>query len=220
MSATTRRTRALVVALAAGAGLLAGCATGQRPTLVEQDAGTSDSAAAAVIALLDLADEATFTATYDITPTSGTQATTATVIVSGVRQRIMIGSVEYLNDGTSTRTCVAGGGECVEGIDEARISNLQITHDFWGATTGTRLARAANTSLTDGVPRVETVAGQPATCADITVPSPNAEATGGALGTLVYCALEAGPLARYVGADVNILLTSYAPSVDETQLAP
>jgi hypothetical protein len=209
-------TRSLVAALVV---VTTGCATGQRPTLVEQTAGTEDAAATAVIQRLDVAAETTFTATYDITPTSTSQTTTATVFVSGLRQRIVIGSVDYINDGTVARTCVAGGGECAEGIDDARISNLQITHDFWGSAMGARLARAANVSLTAGVPRVETIAGQPATCADITVPSANAEASGGALGTLVYCALEAGPLGRYTGADVSIALTSYTPTVDETQLA-
>lgn len=219
MSTSRRSPRALAAALAVAA-VLSGCATGERPTLVAQNSGTTDSAANAVIGLLDLADEATFTATYDIVPTSTGQTTTATVIVSGVRQRIVIGSAEYRNDGTTTRTCVAGGGECVEGIDEARISNLQITHDFWGATTGARLAQAANTSLNDGVPRIETIAGQPATCADITVPTSNPDASATGLGTLVYCALEAGPLARYAGADLSITMTSYAPSADETQLLP
>lgn len=210
----SRAPRSLVAVLL----VLAGCATGQRPTLVEQTAGTEDAAAAAVIQRLDAAAETTFTATYDITPTATSQTTAATVFVSGLRQRIIIGSVDYISDGTVTRTCVAGTAECTEGLDDARISNLQITHDFWGEAMGARLARAANVSLADGVPRVETIAGQPATCADITVPSANAEASGSALGTLVYCALEAGPLARYSGADVNIVMTSYASTVDETQL--
>ena len=37
-------------------------------------------------------------------------------------------------------------------------------------------------------------------------------------GSLTYCAVDDGILARYFGADVSIELTSFVPSVDEARL--
>ena len=153
-----------------------------------------------------------FTASYTITPTLTNEPTQATVVQSGLRQRITIGSVEYTSDGAVVRTCVVGGGECVDGIDEARISNLNITHAFWGESATARIRVDASRSVQQAAGRTETIAGQASTCADLTVPAPEG------IGTVVYCALDAGVLARYIGVDVRIELTAFSPVADEAQL--
>lgn len=193
-------------------GALAGCATGERPTLVEEDTAIADPVAKAVADRLSLAPGTVFTATYTVTPTLTNEPTQATVVQNGLRQRITIGSVEYTTDGSIVRTCVVGGGECVDGIDEARISNLSITHAFWAESATARIRTDASRSVQQAVSRTETIAGQAAACADLTIPAPEG------IGTVVYCALDAGVLARYVGIDVRIELTSFAPTADEAQL--
>jgi hypothetical protein len=193
-------------------GVLTGCATGERPTLVAEDTAIADPVAKAVADLLVRAPDTVFTATYTITPTLTNEPTQATVVQNGLRRRIAIGSVEYTSDGTVVRTCVVGGGECADGIDEARISNLNITHAFWGESAAARMRVDASRSVQQAVGRTETIGGQPATCADLTIPAPEG------VGTVVYCALDAGILARYVGVDVRIELTAFSPVADEAQL--
>ena len=206
------RSPVLLVGALLSLGVLGGCATGERPTLVAEDTSIADPTAKAVADRLDRAPDSVFTATYTITPTLTNEPTQAIVVQSGVRQRITIGSVDYTSDGTTVRTCVTGGGECVDGIDEARISNLNITHTFWGESAMTRLRVDTARSVTAAVGRTENVAGQAATCADLTVPAPEG------VGTVVYCALDAGVLARYTGIDVRIELTSFSPIADGAQL--
>ena len=86
-----------------------------------------------------------------VTPTLTNEPTQATIVQSGVRQRITIGSVEYTTDGSIARTCVVGGGECVDGIDEARISNLNITHTFWAERDGRASGSTAPRSVQQAV---------------------------------------------------------------------
>lgn len=210
MAGHTRHVAALVLTCAA---VLSACATGERPTLVAPPTIPDDPVAAAVIERLERGSAATFTATYDITPTMTGIPTAATVVQSGDRRRTVIGTVEYLRDGATTRTCFSGDVECTTGFDETRISNLNITHEFWGRSAVARLSLEAGRAVGTTTGRTETIAGVSATCADVVVP-----AQQGA-GTLVYCAIDAGPLALYNGADVRIELTSFSTEVDETLLA-
>ena len=183
-----------------------GCFTGQRPTLVERPT-IDDPAVQAVLDRLSVADDAEFSATYAITPTLTGAATTATVSRSDSATLISIGSVEYVIEGPSTRTCTLDEQVCVDFLDDARVSDLNITHRFWGDAFRTRLEIDAGRRIGFSSPSDETIADWPAACVDIPVPSATEQA-----GVLRYCALDEGPLARYIGADVSIELVEFSPS--------
>jgi hypothetical protein len=212
------RARTAPRALAAAATLAAtltfsACATGERPALVDEPVVT-DEVAKQVLDRLDRAPAATFTATYEITPSLTGEPTSATVIQSGMRNKIVIGDVLYMIDGSTSRTCTVGGTDCTDMIDDARISNLNITHMFWSSSAAKRLQADAARSVDGSVGRADNIASRPATCADVQVPS----STDG-VSAVTYCALDEGILARYFGADVSIELTSYSSSVDEAALS-
>ena len=201
----TRCRQTLVWAIAA-ATVLAGCITGERPVL-EPDVAVNDPAIQSVLDRLELADSAAFSAQYDIIPTATGETTVATVRrLENGRTRVTIGAVDYLIDGSVTRTCVRN--ECSDGLDDARVSDLNITNRFWGQSFASRLELDAARNLDDGRGRSATIAGRPATCVEIDV-------VGGAV---TYCALDIGVLARYFGADVSIELTSYSISVEANDL--
>lgn len=203
----------LAVLVVGAVGVLAGCITGERPTLIERPT-IDDPAARSVLDRLGTAGSAVFTATYEITPTSSAQPTTATVVQSGSRRRVTIGGVDFLTDGTVNRTCTNDDGGCVDFLDDARVSDLNLTHRFWGDAFRARLELDASRRIGFSEASDATVAGQPAACVDIPVPS-SSELSG----VVRYCALDAGPLARYVGADVTIELVAFEPSADPGDFA-
>lgn len=194
------------------AGLLTGCFTGERPVLLDRTE-LDDPAAQAVLDRLSTAASAEFTATYEITPTNTTAATTATVSQSGSRRRVTIGDVTFISDGTVVRTCENNDRGCVDLLDDARVSNLNITHLFWGEAFRSRLELDASRRIGFSAAGNETIAGAPAACVDIPVPSAIELS-----GTVQYCALDDGPLARYIGADVTIELTEYVPEATDGDL--
>ena len=201
----------IAVGAAALALLLTACATGPRPTLVDQPTA-SDTVAQAVLDRLERSSSATFTADYDIIPSLTGQPTHATVMQLGSQQRVTIGDVDYFTDGTISRTCAVGGTDCVDSIDEARVSNLAVTSKFWGPSVVSKLELDSARSVDTATGRTDTIANRPATCADVHVPSIDG------VGSVTYCAVDDGVLARYFGADVSIELTSFVPSVDESKL--
>lgn len=192
--------------------LLTGCITGERPTLIERPE-VDDPATQAVLDRLGTASTTEFTATYEITPTRTGQATPATVVQSGTRRRISVGGVDFISDGTVTRTCTNDDRGCVDFLDDARISDLNITHRFWGDAFQARLELDASRRIGFSEPSDELIAGSPAACVDIPVPTSSQLS-----GTVQYCALDAGPLARYIGADVTIELVEFTPSANPDAL--
>lgn len=191
-------------------GLASGCITGQRPTLREPVV-VDDPAAQTVLDRLGTVGTTEFSATYEVTPTSGGETATARVVQGGGRLRVTVGTVDYVVDADGVRTCGATG--CVDELDDARISNLNITHRFWGDAFATRLARDAARRIGFSTATDDTIAGAPAACVDLTLP-----ASGDRTGTVRYCALDAGPLARYVGADVVIEMVEFSPVIDPAEL--
>jgi len=210
MSLRVARNRIALVAVASAL-LLTACATGPRPSLVEEPVVT-DTVAQAVLDRLERGANATFTADYEITPSLTGQPTHATVMQLGLQQRVTIGNVDYFTDGSVSRTCAVGGTDCVDSIDDARVSNLSVTSKFWGPSVVSKLELDSARSVDVSTGRTDTIANRPATCADVHVPSIDG------VGSVTYCAVDDGVLARYFGADVSIELTSFVPSVDETRL--
>jgi hypothetical protein len=187
---------------------LSGCFTGERPTLAEEATETGDAPADAVLALLDTAGDAAFTGEYEVLTRFGDITTPATVSQNGAdRRAVTVGPIRFIVDETGTATCDLDDGECTDTIDVQRISDLQLTTDFYAASAAARLRR--DTRLRAGATRAstETIAGQPATC--VVVPVTGGEST--------YCALDTGPLARLDAADLKIDLASYSPTADATQ---
>jgi len=184
---------------------LAGCAVGPRPTLVDV-AVVDDAAAANVLDRLSRSPQQAFTATYDITPAVTTNRTIATVrrFLDGTVET-RIGSVVYTTYplGTST-TCDPTGERCDDFINDARISDLSIPNLFWGPAFEQRLTTDVNRRIGTSEGSTATIADQSATCVTVRIPS-----AIDAVGSVIYCALDLGVLARYVGADVVIELTSF-----------
>lgn len=191
---------------------LSGCFTGQRPTL-EADSPIDDPAAATVVERLNKANTVDFIARYRIVPTRTGEATQATVAQLGDQRRITIGDVEYFTDRVESRTCLNDGEDCADFLDDARISDLNITNGFWAPAFRTRLELDAGRRIGPSSNTSTTIAGQPAVCVDVIVPS-----AATTTGTVVYCALDAGVLARYFGADVSIELTAFSFEVFPSDL--
>ncbi len=131
----------------------------------------------------------------------GSATANAIVAVVEATINVAIGDVLYVIEAGVGQTCNVDRTNCVEGIDDARVSNLGITHAFWADSASARLRNDAGRAIGTPQPSPDRIADQPVTCVDVPV----------AGGTITYCALDAGPLARYRGADVLIELTSFTP---------
>lgn len=188
--------------------LLVACVTGERPTLQAVPL-VDDEAAAVVLERLARAGAVDFTATYDIFPSTTGQPTRAIVRQQSGRWRVTIGEIDYVGDGQVSTTCDRTTGECEDFRNEARVSNLNVTSRFWSDAFATRLTIDATRRVGFSRGRTETIADRSAVCADVPVLG----------GEVVYCALDAGVLARYFGADVSIELTSFSDIVDPAALS-
>jgi hypothetical protein len=200
-----RRFVAAVVVL--GAAALTGCITGERPTLAEGPVDTGDPNVDAVLTRLEAATQGTYTVDYDVLTRFGGRESTGKVVQDGAARRsITIGAIRFIIDGTATATCDLDTSVCSGTIDAARISDTQLTPDFYAVSAAARLQRDAELRTGPTTASTETVAGEPATC--VTIPIAGGETT--------YCALDAGPLARQDGADVVIEATEYSAEPDQS----
>jgi hypothetical protein len=203
----------LVLAASAVAVLLSGCMTGQRPSFdADQPAldATGDPAVDAVLEHLDRVAVEQFSADYAILTRLGGRESTAHVVqADNSRRSITINDVRFLDGTGTTATCNLTTDECEARINDARVSDVQLTHEFYASSAAQRLRVDAGRKIGDARGYDETIAGQPAVCADVPVSG----------GTKTYCALPSGPLARYDGADLLIDMTSFAPTVDEDAFA-
>ncbi len=216
-SLTFRVRRTAVVALVAGIAL-AGCFTGERPEFEDEAVGlaapTGNAEIDNVLGLLDSVDRSEFTVGYSIeTHLNNVSSTGLVVQAAGQRRSITVEnserSVRFIEDAGEELTCNLLTDECETSLNDARISDTQLPHTFYGPSFATRLRIDADRRIGAPDTYTENLAGQPAECVSFAVSG----------GTVIYCALASGPLAQYNGGDVTIELTSYSPSPDDTKFA-
>ncbi len=192
---------------------LAGCFTGQRPSFDEDapaQTATGNADIDAVLTRLDSVSAAPFTADYAILTRLGNLTSTATVVQEPPdRRSITINDVRFLYDGTSVATCNLVTAECEATINDARVSDLLLSHEFYAQSFAQRLRVDANRRVGEPKGYTITQAGEPALCVDIPV-------TG---GTVTYCALANGALARYDGNDLLIEMTTISDVPDEAKFS-
>jgi hypothetical protein len=179
------------------------CALGPRPTLVE-DIPVNDAGIVAILDRFANADSAEFTASYRITVNYGNLATTATVTQEQGERSITIGQIRYLVETGNTRTCELANSTCVKGLDDTKVSDVQITHQFWSRATEQRLRVDASRNIGPAEQYVAEFAETTVDCVSVPVVG----------GTKVYCVTPDGVLAHYAGPDLLIELTSYTNDVD------
>ena len=135
---------------------MSGCFTGERPTLAHEPS-TGFAAVDAVVDRVNALGDAVYTADYDVVTTVDNATTLVRASQSGVSRRsLTIGDVRYLVDGSSTRTCTVSTGDCVDTIDASRVSDVQMTPDFFGTSLSARLRHDAEVAV--GEPTASTEA--------------------------------------------------------------
>ena len=204
------------VTAAALIGLVAtACMEGERPSFVESPTAvgttTGDANIDAVLALYDGVGNAVFTAGYQATVVlTGRPSTVTAAQIDSTQRSMTVDDVRYVTDSTGTRTCSVAAGTCAPVLNAAAVSDTGVTPDFVFGDIAKRLRRDANARIGPTVLSTVDVAGQQATCVDVALSG----------GTKQYCALADGVLARFVGADVTVDLTSYQPTADPALFIP
>ncbi len=193
---------------------LCACFTGERPTFEDElppVVPTGNPVVDTVLSRLDSADTSEFAAAFQIDTKFGTLRSTAEVTqAAGRRLSVTVQNdavyIRYVSDGADERTCNLSTAECETGLNDARISNTQLSHRFYAPSFAQRLRISADRRIGDPVASQRTVAGQLAECVEVPV----------AGGVETYCALESGVLAYFEGADVTVELTAYSPTPNES----
>jgi len=210
-----RRLRSAALLLATAL-LITACQTGERPSFEDEESlpavSTGNADIDEILGLYDSIDDAEFTAEYAIETKFNSVSSTGVVVQeAGQRRSVTVDnderSVRFLIDGNDERTCDLTTAECETSLNDARISDTQLPHTFYGPAFAQRLRADADRRIGDPVAYTKDVAGQSAECVDVAV----------AGGTKTYCALASGALAEFVGADVTIELTAYSPEPDATK---
>jgi len=201
--------RPALVALA-GALLLAGCFTGQRPYFTEGTAlptggPTGDTAIDAVLDRFDKPSAGPVTATYTVLTKYGNTTRPATVVLDPGKRSVTVGITRFIQTETFAATCTIDGSvPCVDGFDAKRISDTLLTVDFYAADAAKRLRRDAQAKIGPAVARTDVMASMPVTCVDVPVSG----------GTAVYCALDSGLVALIDDGDVRVSLDAYGAAAD------
>lgn len=192
--------------------LLAGCMTGPRPRLVDDltAAPLTNTNAQGLVDALSTQPRQPYTVAYEILTKFGGRTTKALVTGDAVHGTVVIiGETTYgfFPDG---RQVTCSDDTCVDGIDETRISDRQLTARFYKDSAISRVRQDARVALGEITFAIEDVAGTSALCIDVPVIDGN-----GAPQTKSYCAFSTfGLLASMDTADLLITATSVASSVD------
>ena len=194
--------------------VLSGCFTGPRPSYTAEPfprgSSSGDAAIDNVLAQLDADNDGPYTANYTVLTKFGNITRPASVSVAAGRRSVTVGEVRFITTDGESQTCILDKTDpCSSSIDPARISDTQITPDFYADDAAKRLRRSAVARIGATIPHTEQTAGQPATCVDVPVSG----------GVSSFCALTNGPLARLDDGAVTIELTQYTPAVDESLFA-
>src|SRR4029079_13836917 len=150
--------------------LLTGCFTGARPSVTTEPfaPGTpsGDPAIDAVLQQLDATNDGPYTADYTVLTKFGNTSRPAEVAVAPPDSRsVTVGNVQFLNVDGATKTCLkTQPDQCSTTIDPQRISDTQITPDFYARDAAKRLRRSAIARIGTPIPHDERIAGRPATC--------------------------------------------------------
>ena len=209
------RRMAFVVATAFASIGTTGCMVGERPSFEQAPTAagalTGDPSIDSVLSLLDSVESAVFSASYQALVVFNGVASSVTAAQASSTQRSMtIGDVRYVTDQNGTRTCSVAAGSCTPVLNAAAVSDTGVTPEFVFGDVARRLRRDANARIGPSVASTREVAGEQATCVDVPLSG----------GTKQYCALPNGVLARFVGADVTVDMTSYQRIVDPTLFTP
>ena len=174
----------------------------------ESAAGTpvGDIPIDAVLSRLENPTGQPFTAKYTIVTKATGATSNATVAVDVDRRSITISNIRFLIEGSRTGTCNVESGRCSNSIDDGRVSDVQVTHQFYGEATARRLRAEAAQRIAATAPSAATIAGFAATCVSVPLPA----------GSPIYCVLENGLLARMDNGDVGIELTAFRDGVDDS----
>jgi hypothetical protein len=207
--------RRIALAVAVASIGLTGCMVGERPSFEQAPTAvgtlTGDPNIDVVLGLLDAVDTAVFSATYQaLLVFNGVQSSVTAAQASSTQRSMTIGDVRYVTDQNGTRTCSVAASSCTPVLNAAAVSDTGVTPEFVFGDVAKRLRRDANARIGPSVASTREVAGEQATCVDVPLSG----------GTKQYCALSNGVLARFIGADVTVDMTSYQRIVDPTLFTP
>ncbi len=198
----SRSIRIAVVALCASL-TLAGCFTGQRPSFEPTQPSiepTGNPNIDAVLERLESVSTAVFTADYSILTKLGNVTSTARVVQVGSGSSIDHHQQRpvHLRRRIGRHLQPRRPRECEATINDARVSDVSVTHEFYGKSFAQRLRVDASRRVGDPAGYSITQAGQQALCVDVPV-------TG---GTVTTARSSNGVLARYDGNDLFIEMTA------------
>jgi len=167
----------------------------------------TDPAVSSLIDVLSTNPSAPFSVTYDVTTRYGSIASSAEVVFDPSRgTAVLIDTVLFVlpsNDSAVTCTWSEESlsiGECSSGIDETRVSHLQLNSRVFREAAIDRLRRDAEVASGPSTAREATIAERPATCVDVPVIDGN-----GSQQKKSYCVFpELGILASLDTADLII----------------
>jgi hypothetical protein len=202
--------------------VLSSCFTGERPTLepVDTIVTVDDPVASAVLDLLGSTPTSTsFTIRYEIVTNFGGLTSLAVVAVDEILgTSVEIGETRYLftAEGT-TSTCSTTTFECVNGIDETRVSDRQLTSTFFKQSAIERIRQDARVAVAPANGREDsTIVDRAGKCANFSVVDAQ-----GAERIKTYCALsDYAVISTMETADLSVRAVAVEDSVDTARFQP